>query len=348
MATTILSEDKLGINNILAFTAAGTLFLINSIPFFLDYGNFEVLDITRGEVLAGFFFAGLLMFFHKIFLRFSTNSQNGWSYLYLLKNYLFPLFITFVLGILFTQKENLGGILSLSSLILGLAILSPVMAFSSNRVAVPIHMGVIAVSLSLLPLIKPVVIEVKSDLDLIKKEENVSVEEQKGESLDLAKGKWEINGEKSTLKFALGPEKSRTKGVFKEIKGSFLVPSDITKSEFYVQIPVKSLSTFISMRDEHLMEKDYFNEERFSSIVFKSDKITQDGDAYIANGKFKMKGIENDLDVKFKVLGVAEKEGKEILILNVKSTLDRTNFGMNPDEKIGNLVEFDFQVQLEK
>lgn len=134
LSTTILAEDKLGINNIFSFTASASLFLLNLIPFFLDCGNFEVLDFARGEVLAGLFMAGLLLFFHRIFLRFSTNSQNAWQYLYLAKNFLFPVFITFVLAFLYTQKENLGGILTLTALTIGLAILIPIKAYSSNRV----------------------------------------------------------------------------------------------------------------------------------------------------------------------------------------------------------------------
>lgn len=348
LSTTILSEDKLGINNILAFSASASLFLLTLIPFFLSYGNFEVLDFSRGEVLAGLLVSGMLLLFHRIFLRFATNSQTGWSYLYLAKNYLFPIFITFVLAILYTQKENLGGILSLSALIIGLAILTPIKSYSSNRVSVPVDLGVIAMALFMLPYIKPVEIVEKSDLALIQKEEGVSVEEQKGESLEIAKGNWDVVSDKSTLKFALGPDKARTEGIFNAIKGTFQVPADVTKSKFFIQIPVESLSTFVDMRDEHLMGAEYFDVEKHPSILFKSKEVVANGDQYTAKGSFKMKGIEHDLDVNFKVLGVAEAEDKKVLILNVKSSLDRTQYGMDSDPSIGDIVDFDFQVQLEK
>ncbi|MDX1445079.1 YceI family protein [Lishizhenia sp.] len=348
LSTTILSEDKLGINNILAFSASASLFLLTLIPFLLTYGNFEVLDFSRGEVLAGLFVSGLLLMFHRIFLRFATNSQTSWSYLYIAKNYLFPLFITFVLAILYTQKENLGGILSLSALVIGLAILTPIKSYSSNRVSIPVDLGVIAMVLFMLPYIKPVEIEEKSDLELIQKDEKVSVEEQKGESLEIAKGNWDVVSDKSTLKFALGPEKARTEGVFNEIKGTFQVPADITRSKFFIQIPVESLSTFVDLRDDHLMEAEYFDVEKYPTLLFRSNQVVANGDEYTAKGSFKMKGIEREIDVHFKVLGVADAEDKKVLILNVKSSLDRTKFGMDSDPSIGDIVDFDFQVQLEK
>ena len=59
-----------------------------------------------------------------------------------------------------------------------------------------------------------------------------------------------------------------------------------------------------------------------------------------------MMDVTNEIELTLKLVGIGEKEGKRIMVLWGKSQLDRTNFGMAPSSKEGNVVDFHFEVQL--
>jgi hypothetical protein len=46
-------------------------------------------------------------------------------------------------------------------------------------------------------------------------------------------------------------------------------------------------------------------------------------------------------------VGVGEKNDTSILIITGESAIDRTEYGMSPSSKIGNVVDFDFEIELE-
>lgn len=347
-STVLVSKNKLGLNSLISFASAGTLVLVNFLFYFINLGKFETLNLLRGEVLEGLFLAGFILTLHRLFTAFVGKSTGKWKLLFLVKNILIPTLVTVLILSMFNMKENLGGILSLAGLIAGLAALNIVFALYTSRISLPVHLLVVGLGLSLAPQFIPVVIESKADTSFIQKDPTVAVEDQPGESLETVKGKWKINPEKSTLKFELGPKSSRTQGQFTDFSGYINVPTSIERTSFYVKIPVKALTTFMDVRDKHLMEKDYFDAEKFATIKFESEGATEKGDQYEALGTFTMMGVKKDIKLNFKVLGSTKKDDTEIMILKGSSSLDRTDFGMTPDESIGNVVDVDFEVQFEK
>jgi len=347
-STVLISRNKLGLNSLISFAAAGTLILINFLFYFVYLGKFETLNLLRGEVLEGMFLAGFILSLHRLFTAFEAKSTGKWRILFLVKNISVPVLVSVLILFMFTVKENLGGILSLTGLVAGLALLNTIFGLYSNRISLPVHLLVIGIGLSLAPRFIPIVIESKSDTSFIQKDPNVALEEQPGESLETVKGKWEINPDKSTLKFELGPKTSRTQGQFTAFSGYINVPTAIERTAFYVKIPVKALTTFMDIRDKHLLEEDYFDAEKFATIKFESENVTEKGDEYEAPGTFTMMGVEKEISLTFKVLGTAKKENTEIMIIKGSASLDRTEFGMTPDESIGNVVDVDFEVQFEK
>lgn len=347
-STVLISQNKLGLNSLISFASASSLILINFLFYFITLGKFEELNLLRGEVLEGFFLAGFILVLHRMFAAFSAKSEGKWKVLFILKNLIVPTLLVILVLFMFKIKENLGGILSISGLVAGLAFANIIFALFTNRISIPVHLLVLGIGLFLSPNFIPIVIESKADISFLQKDSQVPAEEQAGESLETVKGKWQINPDKSTLKFELGPKTSRTKGEFNDFSGYINVPTGIERTTFYVKISVKSLTTFMDIRDEHLMGKDYFNAEKFALIKFESENVIEKGDEYEAPGVFTMMGVEKEIKVTFKVLGSTEKEGKKIMILKGKANLDRTDFGMTPDESIGNIVDVDFEVQYEK
>jgi hypothetical protein len=59
-------------------------------------------------------------------------------------------------------------------------------------------------------------------------------------------------------------------------------------------------------------------------------------------------GVTKPLRVKIKYSGSIDKEGVKVPVFIGKAALDRTKFGMSPDSKEGNLVEFDLRIELKK
>ena len=63
-------------------------------------------------------------------------------------------------------------------------------------------------------------------------------------------------------------------------------------------------------------------------------------------GDFTMMDETNEIELTLKLVGVGEKDGKRVMVLWGQSQLNRTDFGMSSSSKIGDIVDFQFEVQL--
>lgn len=96
------------------------------------------------------------------------------------------------------------------------------------------------------------------------------------------------------------------------LKGSFL------NSE----ISVKSIFTDSEIRDEHLLESDYFDVEKHPKIIFKSSKIEKkEANSYLLKGALTIKGKTKVFEVPLKII-----ETKKDLKLIAFFTLNRKDF----------------------
>jgi polyisoprenoid-binding protein YceI len=170
-----------------------------------------------------------------------------------------------------------------------------------------------------------------TEVKVNKIEENKSLFESKGISLDSIVGNYYINPETAQLNFELGPKGGRTKGAFKKVMGDIQLKTNL------------SSSTFNKYRDESLMDVGYFNVNKFDKMTFKTSKLTVVNDAYEMQGAFSMLGVIKTITVQVKYIGKSP-NGNPILV--GKSSLDRTEFGMKPDPREGNVVDFEFSVEL--
>ena len=67
-------------------------------------------------------------------------------------------------------------------------------------------------------------------------------------------------------------------------------------------IKVASIETGIDSRDEHLLEEDYFNTEKYDLITLTSESITKVSDAqYEVKANLKIKGITKPIKIKVDV-----------------------------------------------
>jgi polyisoprenoid-binding protein YceI len=160
------------------------------------------------------------------------------------------------------------------------------------------------------------------------------------------KGNYKIEKENIDFTFELGPKGGRTKGKFKALVGDVKVAEQIENSEFDVKLNVLDLTTMNKFRDESLMGAEYFNVAKFPLITFKSKKLVAKNDLYELTGEFTMLGVKKSQIVNVKLVSGTGEGVKPVLI--GKGSIDRTMFGMKPDPKEGNVVDFRFTIQLDK
>jgi polyisoprenoid-binding protein YceI len=359
LSATFIARNKLGLKNDIISSASGAMFLLVFVPILLEMGGFEGLDFTRGEVLEGAFVGGFMIIFYDLLLRLARHNTGKWKFLLTFKALFIPLLAIFLLAIVYTQLERLGGVLALAAIVMSMAILSITFALFKNTTYVALKLTALGAILLLVPYVKPVERTSSIDLAALGIEENKGQEDEKKDEsksnqpevpedkkLENGIGNWVIDSENSKVSFELGPDGGRTKGAFETVIGEFLVNKDIRKSVISVVLPVESLTTFNSMRDEHLMESDYFHEEKHPSMNFSSTSFEPKGDGYLVIADFTMMDVTNEIELTLKLVGVGEKEGKRVMVLWGESQLDRRNFGMSPSSKEGNIVDFHFEVQL--
>jgi polyisoprenoid-binding protein YceI len=164
-----------------------------------------------------------------------------------------------------------------------------------------------------------------------------------GKNMSDIVGNYKIDDSNSELTFQLGPKGGVTKGAIKLFSGQVEITKEIKRSKFSVILPVAKLTTFNSYRDESLMEASYFNANQFPEMNYSSIIMESEGDYYVIKGDFEMLGKKQKVDVQIKYIGEND-EGLPILI--GKSSIDRTLFGMQPDPKEGNVVDFQFKIEL--
>lgn len=356
LSTALISRNKLGLKSNIIFSAGGALFLLVNVPILLDMGGYSKLNFLRGEVLEGAFVAGFMVLIHELFLKLARFNQRKWKVIFTLLAISFPILAVLVIGGAYNSFERLGGILSLSGMVTGLAVLSITFALFKNSSSVSLKMMTLGAIILLIPYVKPAEQNSSIDMDALgitteneddAKTDKEATDEPNGKPISLAIGEWKINEEHSKVFFELGPSDGRTKGEFKKVKGKITFAETLEESSINVTLPIKSLTTYIAPRDEELMGKGYFKADEFPEITYTSKSIEVNDKSLIVTGDFTMLGETQSVEVTLKLIGVGSKDGSRTAVLWGSSSIDRTKFGMESSSKIGNIVDFNFEVQLD-
>ena len=152
----------------------------------------------------------------------------------------------------------------------------------------------------------------------------------------------------SEVSFTIESSPKYTKGIFENFDILFKVSEDDpTKSKLRVTIDVSSINTDNEMRDENLMDEDYFSLINFPKISFQSNKIIKTDSSYLTRGIIDMMGLQNELsfDFIFKGLGQNNRQQK-VAIFEGEFTLDRVKLGMPTVKSIGDQVDVNFYCEL--
>lgn len=268
--------------------------------------------------------------------------------------YVLPLLIITAIVMFGIANENFGGIPAYIGAVLGAAI----GLLIRDNVQHTIPLQALLIGLSGLVLTQFTPHEGKKMQSRLKQTETVETEkpEEAPDVLDIpaialdAKlaGNWKSVAEGSKVDFKLGPEGGVTEGAVEAFDVRLVMNASGEPQQLTVNMPTAKVTTFNPMRDESVLGPGYLNAAAFPKMRYTSSAIKKEGDKYVVSGEFEMLGKKAPLALELKFAARGSEKGKDFLVMVGKSQLDRTQFGMNSDAKIGNVVTVTFEIELQK
>lgn len=151
---------------------------------------------------------------------------------------------------------------------------------------------------------------------------------------------WKIDSAHSNISFNVRHFFTPVTGQFKDYSSEIhFNPENLQESSLNVEIMVNSINTGNEKRDGHLQSDDFFNAEKYPTITFSSDKITQSGDnSFVAHGQLTIKDVTKDIKLPFTLLGIQDhpqKENTKIAGVKIEHTINRNDYNVG----IGNFAE---------
>ncbi len=325
-----------------------TLLILTLIPFLATLSGIEVIDISIGKNLFG-----LMSGFAGIWFLYILSQSKINPIAFSMVGYILHLVFSVVIIVLGAQKADLGGIETYLGYLIGSAFALTV--YHDFKLTQLIYPSLIGIGIYFGP--KASATNQTPDKGVQATENSKSAGKSKskkdpflvkGLSLDELVGEYDIISSSSLINFSLGPKGGITEGKIQGFTGVVKIDEKTGSSIFSVTLPIKKLTTNNELRDESLMEKAYFNVGKYPSMKYKSKKLREVNDYYELDGEFTMLGETKPLKVKLKYVGSSVKDGVNIPQFIGKASINRTTFGMKADSKEGNIVDFDFKIELQK
>jgi polyisoprenoid-binding protein YceI len=100
----------------------------------------------------------------------------------------------------------------------------------------------------------------------------------------------------SVIEFSVGYSFGRVKGRFVEGNGTILYDEARPENSSVTMVfDANSIDTGSPLRDRHLRTSDFFDVEKFPTIVFQSERLARSGDRWTMHGKLTMHGVTKDV-----------------------------------------------------
>jgi polyisoprenoid-binding protein YceI len=149
---------------------------------------------------------------------------------------------------------------------------------------------------------------------------------------DLSTGTWAIDPVHSSIGFSVRHlVVSKIRGTFETFTGAVVVAEDGTPS-VTAEIAVDSLHTGNEQRDAHLKAADFFEADKYPTATFVSTGVRADGDTYVLDGDFTLKGITKPVSLTLEFNGVNPGMGHgEVAGFEASVVLNRKDFGIDID-----------------
>lgn len=148
---------------------------------------------------------------------------------------------------------------------------------------------------------------------------------------------WKVAAGRSTIGFSVKHLVfANVQGRFREYEGVVITPEDrdFAHATVDIKIPVESIYTGNSDRDEHLKQPEFFNADQYPNIQFKSTKVVpKGGDRFNIHGTLTIRGVSKPV-----VLNVDTKSEKTLpngtvrLDFVATTSVNRFDFGLRWNE----------------
>jgi polyisoprenoid-binding protein YceI len=148
----------------------------------------------------------------------------------------------------------------------------------------------------------------------------------------LSAGTWAIDPVHSSIAFSVRHlVVSKVRGHFNSFSGAVVVGEDGTPS-VTAEIAVNSVDTRNEQRDAHLKAADFFDVEQYPTASFVSNAVRENGDSFLLDGDFTLKGITKPVTLDLEFNGVNPGMGHgEVAGFTASVVLNRKNFGIDID-----------------
>lgn len=144
---------------------------------------------------------------------------------------------------------------------------------------------------------------------------------------------WKLDKSHASVRFVTSHFFTEVEGKFKSFDGTFkLDPTHPEGGSISFTVQVKSVDTGEPDRDKHLQSEDFFNAAKWPEMKFVSTRIEQkDKTHLVVHGKLTIRDVTKQVAIPFRITGRMDnpwKEGYEIMGLQFKTVLDRTDYGV--------------------
>lgn len=148
----------------------------------------------------------------------------------------------------------------------------------------------------------------------------------------LSAGTWTIDPVHSSIDFSVRHLMvSKVRGTFEKFSGAIVVAEDGTSS-VTAEIAVDSINTRNEQRDAHVRSADFFDAEQYPTATFTSTGVRSNGDDYLVDGDFTLKGVTKPVTLELEFNGVNPGMGHgEVAGFEASVVLNRKDFGIDID-----------------
>ncbi|CAN5480507.1 YceI family protein [soil metagenome] len=149
---------------------------------------------------------------------------------------------------------------------------------------------------------------------------------------DLGTGTWAIDPVHSSISFSVRHlVVSKVRGTFGSFSGAITVAEDGTPSVI-AEIDIASVNTGNEQRDAHIKAADFFDVEQYPTASFVSTGVRADGDNYVLDGDFTLKGVTKPVSLALEFNGTNPGMGHGAVAgFEASVVLNRKDFGIDID-----------------
>jgi polyisoprenoid-binding protein YceI len=148
----------------------------------------------------------------------------------------------------------------------------------------------------------------------------------------LSVGTWAIDPIHSSINFSVRHlVVGKIHGRFDQFSGAIAITDDGTPS-VSAEVDVTSIDTGNEQREAHIKAPDFFDVSQFPTATFISTAVRADGDDYVLDGDFTLKGVTKPVTMTLVFNGTNPGMGRgEVAGFDASVVLSRKDFGVGPE-----------------